>query len=192
MFAVIHGSDYINFHNLTHHTIPSKMKALITGHRYITPSWNRQISYLIDLALERNVTEFLVGMALGTDQVAAEILAHRKLNWTAVIPCADQAALWKPRQKSNYKKLLAIAPKTITLYPTYSRGVMQARNLWMVKRSQLCLAVWSGNDSGGTALTVSMAKDHNLTIIQFNPLIPTKEKYRFFLHEPIYKQLSLF
>ncbi|MDB9513909.1 SLOG family protein [Kamptonema animale CS-326] len=168
------------------------MKALFTGHRYITSAWNREINHLINLALECNVNEFFVGMALGSDQVAAEILTKRKLNWTAVVPCGDQAELWKPRQRSHYKRLLSAANRTVTLYPTYSPGVMQARNLWMVKRSQICLAVWSGNDSGGTALTVSMAKEHNLTIIQFNPLIPTNSKYRFFLHQPMYQQLSLF
>ena len=67
---------------------------------------------------------------------------------------------------------------------------MQARNLWMVKRADICLAVFNGDPhgvGGGTASTVQMARDRNLLIYQFNP---TGSKYT--IIEPVYQQLSLF
>jgi uncharacterized phage-like protein YoqJ len=71
----------------------SIMKAFFTGHRDIT-NIKDGINQLIDMALERGVTEFFNGMALGIDQLAAEVLIERQLHWTAVIPCQNQDRLW--------------------------------------------------------------------------------------------------
>ncbi|MGA9382002.1 MAG: SLOG family protein [Phormidium sp.] len=165
------------------------MLAAFTGHRYIedfTTQWYKGMNNLIDLALEQKTTEFLVGMALGADQLFAKLLINRKLKWTAVIPCADQTELWKRSQQRQYNQLLAQATKKIVLYPKYSKGVMQARNLWMIKRSNLCLAVYDGRNDGGTKLTVDMAIAHNRTVVQFHPFT-----YQLQLIEPA-EQLSLF
>jgi len=165
--------------------------AMITGHRWISSTlYKPEIEKLIRMAVNQGVKHFLCGMALGVDQLAAEILSYHKLDWTAVLPCADQHLLWKPRQQSHYKKLLAQATKQVCLYPRYSDGVMQARNLWMVKRSDICLAVFSGDPhgvGGGTATTFNMAKRHNLLIYQY---IPGKSKY--VILQPLHHQLSLF
>ncbi|MEG4838351.1 SLOG family protein [Microcoleus sp. B9-D4] len=162
--------------------------AMITGHRWF--DYNIPIDKLITMAINQGVTKFLCGMALGTDQIAAEILVRRKLKWTAVIPCADQHKLWKPHQQSHYKKLLDQATKRVCFYDEYSPGVMQARNQWMVKRSDICLAVFSGDPhgvGGGTATTFKMARDRNLLIYQY---IPAKSE--FVIIEPAYQQLNLF
>ena len=162
--------------------------AMITGHRWF--NYNIPIDKLIGMAMNQGVTKFLCGMALGADQVAAEILVHRKLKWTAVIPCADQHLLWKPREQSHYKKLLEQATDQVCLYKKYSPGVMQARNQWMVKRADICLAVFSGDPhgvGGGTATTFKMARNRNLLIYQYIPA-----ESRFVIIEPAYQQLSLF
>jgi uncharacterized phage-like protein YoqJ len=165
--------------------------AMITGHRWF--NYNIPIDKLITMATNQGVEHFFCGMALGTDQLAAQILIRRKLNWTAVIPSADQHKLWKPHQQSHYKKLLEQATKRVCLYNQYSPGVMQARNLWMVKRSDICLAVFSGDPhgvedytKGGTATTFKMALDRNLLIYQYIPA-----ESRFLVIEPAYQQLSL-
>ncbi|MEG4302402.1 SLOG family protein [Microcoleus sp. D3_18a_C4] len=164
--------------------------AMITGHRWCGDCYSQNIEKLIEMALHLGVNHFLCGMALGTDQIAAKILIRRNLKWTAVIPCADQNKLWKPRQRSHYKKLLEQATKQVTLYPEYRTGVMQARNLWMVKRADICLAFFSGDPhsvGGGTATTVKMAIDRNLLIYQYIPA-----ESRFVIIEPACQQLSLF
>jgi|GEM_PF-932301 len=162
--------------------------AMITGHRWF--EYDIKVDKLITMALNQGVTKFLCGMALGTDQIAAEILVRRKLKWTAVIPCADQHKLWKPHQQSRYKRLLEQATEQKCLYPTYSAGVMHARNQWMVSRSDICLAVFSGDPhgvGGGTASTFKMARARNLLIYQYIPA-----ESRFVIVEPAHQQLSLF
>ena len=164
--------------------------AMITGHRWCSQNYRREMERLIMMAVNQGVKHFFCGMALGIDQLAAEVLIYHKLKWTAVLPCTDQHAKWKPRQQSHYRKLLTEATKIVCLYPKYSEGVMQARNLWMIKRSDICLAVFSGDPhghGGGTATTFNMAKRHNLLIYQY---VPGESKY--IILEPLYKQLSLF
>ena len=162
--------------------------AMITGHRWF--KYNIPVDKLITMAVNQGVSHFLCGMALGTDQVAAEILVRRQLKWTAVVPCGDQDKFWKPRERSHYRKLLEQATKQVTLYKEYSPGVMQARNLWMVKRSDICLAAFSGDPhgvGGGTASTVKMARDRNVLIYQY---IPAESKFT--IIHPDCKQLKLF
>jgi uncharacterized phage-like protein YoqJ len=163
--------------------------AMITGHRSIGLSYRIQIEKLIMMAVNQGVKKFFTGMALGVDQVAAEIFIYHKLKWTAVLPCADQHLLWKPRQQSHYKKLLSQATDQVCLYKNYSPGVMQARNAWMVRRSDICLAVFNGDPhgiGGGTATTFNLAKEKNLLIYQY---VPSGEYH---IIEPTHQQLSLF
>lgn len=166
------------------------MKAFFTGHRYVEgnlPMWHIGVDRLITAAYKRGARHFYSGMALGADQLAAEILQTRKCKWTAVIPCADQDELWPYKQKRRYRKLLKSAPEQVVLYDKYSNGVMQARNAWMVKRSQICLAIWDGRSDGGTAMTVNMARSRNLPILRLNP-----KTGEITIIEPPIVQLSLF
>ena len=143
--------------------------AFFTGHRYITVYYKAEINTLIDMALNQGVSEFLCGMAIGADLLAAECLVDRALSWTAVIPCTDQTERWTIHQQQRYRQLLDQANKQIVLYPEYKNGVMQARNLYMVKHSELCLAMYDNSNTGGTALTVRMAQQHHKLIFQCNP-----------------------
>ncbi|MBG1240563.1 SLOG family protein [Nostoc sp. NZL] len=161
------------------------MKAFITGHRVISESAIAQLDNLIDFAIQRGVTEFFNGMAIGTDQNIADILIERRLDWTAVIPCANQGRFWSLEQKARYEELLLYTPKKIILTDVYYPGCMQVRNKYMANCSDICLAVYDGRLTGGTALSVSMAIAHNLPIIKLNP-----KTLEITLIEP--RQLSLF
>ena len=145
--------------------------AFITGHRTVNPKLAKLgINQLTDLAIQRRFTTFLTGMALGTDQLAAEVWTERYLTWKAILPCEDQSNLWPIPKQIHYRKLLGKASEVKILYPKYERGVMQARNQYMVKNSSLCLAFWDGSTTGGTFLTVTMARKAKLPLIIFNPL----------------------
>ena len=143
--------------------------AFFTGHRYITMYYKAEINTLIDMALTQGISEFFCGMAIGTDLLAAECLVDRALSWTAVIPCADQTERWTIHQQQRYRRLLDQTNKQIVLYPKYENGVMQARNLYMIRHSELCLAMYDNSNTGGTALTVRMAQQHHKLIFQCNP-----------------------
>ncbi|CAD5988750.1 hypothetical protein PCC9214_05455 (plasmid) [Planktothrix tepida] len=165
--------------------------AFITGHRtfdypFYYPSLRQGINQLTNLAIERGITTFLTGMALGTDALAAMIWAERYLTWKAILPCSDQSNLWTYKQQILYRQLLTKATEVKVLYPQYEQGVMQGRDAWLVKNSDLCLAVWNGRETGGTYLTVQMAKKAKLPLIIFNP-----KTFEISVEEPP-KQLNLF
>lgn len=161
------------------------MQAFFTGHRKIDSSVQSGIEQLIAIATEQGTQHFFIGMALGTDQLAAEILTKMQLSWTAVIPCRDQDSLWPLAQKRKYHQLQENASEVIYLAERYYQGCLNQRNLWMVQRSQLCLSVWDGRTNGGTFHAVTSARKRSLNIINFNPQTHTIE-YPFDL------QLSLF
>jgi len=145
------------------------MKAFFTGHRQIVlRSIYQGIEQLIDFALNEGVDHFYSGMALGVDQAAASKLHQKSLAWTAVIPCKDQPKLWTKQQRQEYRDLLKLADKKIVLAESYADGVMQARNAWMIRRSQICLAVFDGR-AGGTKSTVELAINRGLIVAVFNP-----------------------
>ncbi|MBD2499872.1 SLOG family protein [Anabaena azotica] len=146
------------------------MKAFITGHRVISKSAIAQLDRLIDIAIEHGANHFFNGMAIGTDQEFAEVLIQRKLDWTAVIPCVNQGRFWSLEQKARYEKILLHAPEKITLATDYYPGCMQARNKYMANNSNICLAVYDGRLTGGTAGTVKMAIAKGLPIIQLHPV----------------------
>lgn len=144
------------------------MKALFTGHRSLTSELEcrRIVNQLIDAALERDVVHFYCGMARGTDLIAGEELVKRRLKWTAAVPCEGQTFGWNKRDKNRHTELLKQCNRKVVLYPHYEEGVMQARNLWMVRRSDICLAYYNGISLfGGTYLTTEMALENNLTVI---------------------------
>jgi len=62
---------------------------MITGHRWISSIvYKPEIEKLIMMAVNQGVKHFFCGMALGVDQLAAEVLIYHNLKWTAVLPCA--------------------------------------------------------------------------------------------------------
>ena len=165
--------------------------AMITGHRHNTAS-DTAINRLIKMAIAQGVSHFYCGMALGVDQAFARILTTYPVTWTAVIPCADQDRFWNRNQRAHYRRLLEKATKQTILQQNYDDNCMKRRNLHMVKRSDLCLAVFNGNPHGrrsGTAMTLKMVQSANLLCYQYNPV-----NKQFLIIEPIPEpiQLSLF
>ena len=165
-------------------------RAFFTGHRNIIyPPINtiKAIEKMVYYAKNVGINHFYCGMAIGSDQLFARVLIDNGLLWTAVIPCRNQEKLWTRKQQKNYKHLLKFCQRKVVLYPEYSPGVFHARNAYMIKHSDICLAVYDGRKKGGTYETVKLAIACNLTIIQFNPLTNKIT----LIKSPI-KQLSLF
>ncbi|MCU0547258.1 MAG: DUF1273 domain-containing protein [Oscillatoriaceae cyanobacterium Prado104] len=143
--------------------------AFVTGHRYVNRSVIPATGKLIDMAVAQGVTKFMVGMALGTDQIAAQILIDRKLWWRAVVPCKGQEKVWPQHFQDKYRKLLEKADDIVVLQEQYTKGCLNRRNTWMAARSQLCLAAYNGSESGGTAHAVGEARKRGMLIYCYNP-----------------------
>lgn len=122
---------------------------------------------------EEYTTNFLSGMALGTDMFSAEIVLElkekfREITLTAVLPCRTQAAKWNKEAIARYEHILTKCDKIIILQDEYTQSCMHKRNLYMVEHSDCVIAVWSGAE-GGTANTIHFATERHLPITVLDP-----------------------
>lgn len=90
------------------------------------------------------------GMALGVDTIFALLCLDMGIKLTAAIPCFNQDARWSKASKELYHQILA-HPLVTVHYVTegpYNSTCMQKRNIWMVDRLNVLLAVWNGTPGG--------------------------------------------
>lgn len=127
---------------------------------------NKEICALI----EKDVTTFYSGMALGVDTWGAElVLEHKKCNpnikLIAVLPCEAQPNRWTEHQRNRYFNLLPQCDEVVYVSQQYTLDCMYKRNRYLVDNSQYLLAVYDGQGKGGTAYTVQYAKKNGKSII---------------------------
>lgn len=132
---------------------------------------NQQISQLA----ENGFTDFLSGMALGSDTWAAEaVLNLRKkkpaLKLHCILPCKTQAEKWPVSEQERYQKILAQADSIFFTSRTYHPNCMLERNRFMVEKARLLLAVYNGQPHSGTAAAVRHAQRLGCDIIIINPI----------------------
>jgi uncharacterized phage-like protein YoqJ len=109
-------------------------------------------------------TQVISGMALGYDMALAEAAIECNIPLIAAVPCSSQADRWNLKDKERWDLLLSKASEVQILSTTYHAGVMQTRNVWMVDRCDLLVALWDGSD-GGTCNCVKYAKKVDKPII---------------------------
>ena len=125
--------------------------------------------YLADMArqieelIESGYNYFISGGALGVDQDFAEAVlrakqAHAGIELEIAVPCRTQAARWSEAERLRYLSILERADKVFTLSEHYTQFCMVKRNEYMVDKSDLVLAYWNGEESGGTWYTMNYAK----------------------------------
>lgn len=120
-------------------------------------------------SIERRVTAAISGMALGVDQWAAEICVELGIPFTAAVPFVGQERRWPEDSQRRYQLLLQKAYNIVVVSPGgYHPWKMQARNEWMVKNSDVLLAVWDGS-GGGTANCVRYAQEVGRAIWRIDP-----------------------
>lgn len=153
------------------------MRIVVTGHRpnKLPGGYNwkhRANVQLMDIMAEfldeirqHGVTsiEACSGMALGIDQMFAQMCIILKVPWTAFIPCIGQESRWPPSSQQKYHELLKEAGNVaLVSNKPYDNGCMQKRNLAMrdwalVDKDRVLLAFWNGSP-GGTANMVQACK----------------------------------
>lgn len=109
------------------------------------------------------ITDFLSGMAEGTDTWAAlAVLALRKKNPAlrlhCILPCKGQADRWTASARELYYQILDRADNVIYVSEDYHKDCMLERNRYLVDHAAKLLAVYNGEWRGGTAMTVRYAK----------------------------------
>ena len=141
-------------------------RACFTGHR---PHKLHQPESVVIAALEEKIRDaiaagfvtFISGMAWGVDIWAAEIVLRLKeegnpIHLIAAVPYEGFEKSWEEDWQRRYRAVLSAADYVKYVCPHYHRGCFQIRNEWMVDRSALLIAAYTG-EKGGTKNTVDYA-----------------------------------
>ena len=157
-----------------------------TGHRPKSFSWKYDesnpgcvllkevLTVQIRQLAEQGVTDFLSGMAQGTDLWCAKIvLALQKENPSlklhCILPCREQTERWKASERETYRCILEQADSIVYVNRHYSKNCMQKRNRFMVDWAGILLAVYNGTCRSGTGMTVRYAQKLGREIIVIDP-----------------------
>lgn len=98
---------------------------------------------------------FLSGMAEGVDTYAAEaVLSLRSELSELRLICVFPYGL---ARSARQRRITDAADRIVSLAPSHTPGCMMARNRFLVSRSSMLIAVYSGNVKSGTAATMRMA-----------------------------------
>lgn len=139
-----------------------------TGHRVLKKDFDDGVlDSVIEKLIENGYKTFLVGMAIGFDTRALEILLtkrHYNIDIIACIPCKEQDKFFNKKQKEKYKELLEKVDKKVLLSEEYHDGCMQKRNCYMVDNSSIVVAYMYA-EIGGTKHCVNYAKKQNKNVI---------------------------
>lgn len=136
----------------------------------------------IRAAAEVGYDYFISGFAEGVDLMAAEaVLALKRegyaLRLEAALPSMDQTEGWDDPARGLHGMLLEQADRCVCVDPVGDAYSCLRRDEYMVKESDLVIAVFDGQ-KGGTAYTVSYArkKKRNLWIIDPVTFALTKDE----------------
>ena len=158
-----------------------------TGHRPSKLPWRynetdsrcvalkRVLTEQITALIEAGVTQFLSGMAEGTDIFCSEIvLALREKNPAiklhCILPCTAQAEKWSVSSQELYRSILGRADSVVYVSRDYHKKCMLDRNRFLVEHAAALLAVYNGEQRGGTAATIRYAQKMSREIMVINPI----------------------
>lgn len=137
-----------------------------TGHREIEPRKASELKVNLRRTIikfyEDGFTNFLTGMALGFDMMAAKTVLDLKeecpeIVLICVVPFAGQDDRWSPSKRQEYEQILEEADQAITLSQRYYKGCEMTRNRFMLDHSDGVIAYYDGIRTGGTAFTYKAA-----------------------------------
>lgn len=166
------------------------MRVMVTGHRPMkiggftvpnpTEHW---IRVNLRVILSRMLVKYpdlegVTGMALGADQIFAEVCIELGIPFIAAVPFRGQENRWPLASQDAYRALMHRAKEIVVVdeipeYTSESYGAKLAvRNVWMIDNSERAVAVWDGSD-GGTCNAVKEILRRNRKIARLDPQLRT-------------------
>ena len=137
----------------------------------LTAALEQQIATLA----ETGITDFISGMALGTDMICARIVLALKSKNPAIklhcaLPCQSQADQWTAESRQQYQSILSAADAVDLVSRDNTPDSMMKRNRFMVDHASILLAVYNGEKRGGTAMTIRYARKQGRELYILNPV----------------------
>ncbi|MBM7840936.1 putative phage-like protein YoqJ [Alkalihalobacillus xiaoxiensis] len=151
------------------------MKIGITGHQDLSevPSINK-LKALLKLLIEREGGNLAyTSLAIGADQIFADVCTELSIDYCAIIPAEDYIKNFDKKEKSNYKRLLNGATN-IHLMP-FKKSTEEAfyrAGLYISDCSDCIVAIWDGEEAkglGGTGDIVKYSVDKGIKVIHVHP-----------------------
>ncbi len=160
------------------------MRVGITGHQRLSADadWEWAEQQINDLLF--SLSGSLIGftsLALGADQLFAEIVLKCGGSFVAIVPFADYESKFEAGVgRDNYKRLLAQASVVEVLKSSgANREAYFKAGQQVVNRSELVIAVWDGKPAAGlvgTADAVDYARQCGQPVVHLNPVSRTVSK----------------
>lgn len=136
---------------------------------------NRLKKYCID----NNIDTIISGMALGFDQIGAQVALDLGINLVAAVPLEEQDAIWNDAQKLHYHELLDQADLVVLVSDgKYDKKTgpkkMYNRNKWMIINADQVYALYDEKKSdqkgkGGTRHAVGYARQRHVPLEILDP-----------------------
>jgi len=160
------------------------MRIAISGHQNLGDK--ETIRWVFD-ELEFNIKKINVEegyscLAVGADQLFAEIILKNNIPLIAIIPSRNYEITFDNNHIKAYEYLLKKANKVVQLehsQPTESAFFEASK--FMLNNCELLIAIWNGLPSkglGGTADVVNYAIETKKNIIHINPLTKSIKIYK--------------
>lgn len=130
-------------------------------------------------SVQQGYTDFVCGMALGTDTWAAEAVLEiqqtlagiKSVRLHAYLPFPGQDQRWSARDRRRHHNILNRCNSVTVTSAQYLPDCMERRNRAMIHRAGKLIAVFDGKN-GGTKKTIQMAHEKGIEIQILSPVPP--------------------
>lgn len=151
------------------------MRIGITGHQKLSDetAWTWVKSEISRVLRENGGKQAVTSLAIGADQVFAQVALKEGYNLLAVVPCSGYESTFDSEKLQNYKKLLEKSLDKVELnFSEPSEEAFYAAGEKVLELSDILVAVWNGKPAkglGGTGDIVDLAIKQNKQVIHINP-----------------------
>lgn len=165
----------------------NKTSCAITGHRPKSFPWKYNetdpgcvllkevlAGQILEL-VNRGVTDWFSGMALGVDVWSSEIILYLRkknsdLRLHCILPCEGQESKWTTPEQERYHSILEQADSVDYVSRKYYDGCMIDRNHRLVEAAGCLLAIYNGVRRSGTGATVRYARKLGRQVFIIDPI----------------------